>query len=436
LENKEYNLTSNDSMLIYIELKKSYYKLHLYPEVFKVNTDITRLIKKGIAHPLWSYNINSKLYSNLLQYDKATVALKKEIKELKSYNTKDKLIIPSAYNDLGFYYFAIKKFDSALVNYNRSLTYADEVLKNTETNQYQNLTAVIKGNIANVYVNKKMYKEAIPLLLEDISVSISLKANKKNIVHSYNLLTTCYLELKEFNNVVKTLKAMKFFVNKLPNSSILVDYLKNKASYYNSVKEADSSNYYFNRAFIMKDSIDMKRYFQIFSSNELIYKISENKKLVEAHKIDLKNQAIKIKNNQKNILLFFTIGLFTLLMLSLYKTYSLKKSRKEITEKNKQILLKSNQVKVALSEKEMLLKEVHHRVKNNLQIISGLLELQNISIADENVKVLLQEGQNRIQSVALVHKLMYQSDDISKVNMQKYLEECYIQGSNATNRCR
>ena len=58
-----------------------------------------------------------------------------------------------------------------------------------------------------------------------------------------------------------------------------------------------------------------------------------------------------------------------------------------------------------------------------MQVISGLLELQNIAVSDESVKQALKEGQNRVQSVALIHKMMYQSESVSKVNMEKYFEE-------------
>lgn len=76
-----------------------------------------------------------------------------------------------------------------------------------------------------------------------------------------------------------------------------------------------------------------------------------------------------------------------------------------------------------LNEKEILLKEVHHRVKNNLQIISSLLNLQSNYIDDKTTKLLYKESQNRIKSIASVHELLYQSNDIGKINFQSYLEK-------------
>jgi len=422
LDDKKYNLTATDSMLIYDNLKKSYYKLYLYPEIFEVNSKIQKLINNGVEYPLWSYNMNSKLYSSLYQHDKAVLALKKEIIELKKSKTRDSLIIPSAYNDLGYYYFSSKKYDSALVNFNKSLEYADKSL-DSSLGQFKQITAVVKGNIAGIYVKRKMFKEAIPLLLEDVTVGIKSKSNIGSTVHSYNLLATCYLELGDFKKANQVFNNIKPLLLELSDNPSLVGYLKNKANYYHKIQDSDSSSYYYKEAFRIKDFIDTKGKNQILASNELIYTITEEQRLLDKHKTDLKTQELRLKNKQKNILIFFALVLFLLLVLSLLNSYKLKKSRKEVREKNKEITLKNKQVKIALSEKEVLLKEVHHRVKNNLQVISGLLELQNISVTDDSVKLALKEGQNRIQSVALVHKMMYQSENVSKVNMQKYLEE-------------
>ncbi|MBN2613448.1 MAG: sensor histidine kinase [Bacteroidales bacterium] len=76
-----------------------------------------------------------------------------------------------------------------------------------------------------------------------------------------------------------------------------------------------------------------------------------------------------------------------------------------------------------LKEKEVLLKEIHHRVKNNLQLINSLLNLQAGSISDSETKTALIDSQNRVKSMALIHQLLYQSDLNTRVEISKYLEE-------------
>lgn len=85
--------------------------------------------------------------------------------------------------------------------------------------------------------------------------------------------------------------------------------------------------------------------------------------------------------------------------------------------------LNDERIRNSLTEKEVLLKEIHHRVKNNLQIISSLLELQSIQIQNEETKTLFKESQSRVKSMALVHERIYQSDDLSSINYKDYIAE-------------
>ncbi len=84
---------------------------------------------------------------------------------------------------------------------------------------------------------------------------------------------------------------------------------------------------------------------------------------------------------------------------------------------------KENQEKIkkSLQEKDILLREIHHRVKNNLQVISSLLNLQSKSIDNEKYLNIFKESQNRIRTMALVHEKLYQSENLGHINLSEYL---------------
>jgi PAS domain S-box-containing protein len=90
----------------------------------------------------------------------------------------------------------------------------------------------------------------------------------------------------------------------------------------------------------------------------------------------------------------------------------------DITDKK----MVEEQIRLSLKEKEVLLKEVHHRVKNNLQVISSILNLQSSYVKDKRVLEILLESQNRIKSMAFVHESLYQTKDFSNISFREYVE--------------
>lgn len=80
-------------------------------------------------------------------------------------------------------------------------------------------------------------------------------------------------------------------------------------------------------------------------------------------------------------------------------------------------------IKKSLQEKMVLLQEIHHRVKNNLQIITSFLNLQSRNIEDPKIKAVLQESRNRVNAMSLIHQELYRSDDFSKIDFKGYIQQ-------------
>jgi PAS domain S-box-containing protein len=91
----------------------------------------------------------------------------------------------------------------------------------------------------------------------------------------------------------------------------------------------------------------------------------------------------------------------------------------DITERKRA----EEQIKAALQEKEVLVREVHHRVKNNIQAIASMLRLQYSQIEDEKYAALLREGENRVHSMGLVHEMLFQAGELARIDFNGYLTQ-------------
>ncbi|HTO38786.1 MAG TPA: sensor histidine kinase [Brumimicrobium sp.] len=95
----------------------------------------------------------------------------------------------------------------------------------------------------------------------------------------------------------------------------------------------------------------------------------------------------------------------------------------KLTEVNAQLIKQNTQINQQNHEKTILVKEIYHRVKNNLQIIISLLRIQSSNLDDENTKVAFQEAINKIMSMALIHQKLYQNEKLSNIEFEEYASE-------------
>jgi len=154
------------------------------------------------------------------------------------------------------------------------------------------------------------------------------------------------------------------------------------------------------------------------NTNELEQKYQSAKKEQEIAELELtateQNLAAAKNENQRRLLFFFAILLIGVLGFMTYRFFNQRKVAKLLRTKNETIA-------EALSERELLLREIHHRVKNNLQVVSSLLSIQGREIQDEKAKDAISESKNRVHSMALIHQYLYSDKELASIDMGEYI---------------
>ena len=167
----------------------------------------------------------------------------------------------------------------------------------------------------------------------------------------------------------------------------------------------------FKKYHFTQDSVLNERINENVQKVEAAYQVAAKEKQIL--KLELEEQFNQKTLIRQRLALFGTMAGLGVLSLLLFRLWSQKK----------QISKQKNTISTALSEKETLLKEIHHRVKNNLQVISSLLGMQSLSIKDEQAKSAIQEGRSRVHSMSLIHQHLYKDDQLSGVPMSFYVKK-------------
>ncbi len=133
---------------------------------------------------------------------------------------------------------------------------------------------------------------------------------------------------------------------------------------------------------------------------------------------------LKFSSSSENYIQFqtykgwFYIVITTILVYALSKVYATHKEKSLNLSREKEQIISEN-----LKEKEILLKEIHHRVKNNMQIMISLLRLKSRYSQDDGYQMMFKEIMDKIHAIALVHEMLYQADLLSEVNFRDYIQE-------------
>ncbi|WP_415327669.1 histidine kinase dimerization/phosphoacceptor domain -containing protein [Chryseobacterium sp. MMS23-Vi53] len=364
------------------------------------------------------YNRIGLAYEEINDYNNALLNYEKSLKTAEDFSTVD---FSRAIEDIRAIVGNISRTYLKVGQYDKALTFINNIKKKYPTIEEKN-SFKLDCILIRIYIRKKQYEKAFHYQSKIIS--------KINKVHDFDVLALIYTTLIDLNLAIKDYDKANYYNNlhlnvceKLNKDSYFADY-----NFWEYKIDSAKGN--------LKPALEHYKEYVTFSKKHLDEKTSNeiNKLnvLYQTEKKDkyitnLKNASLIQKGNLEKASLIRNIMFagFVILLAFIYFLYRAYQSKQRnnlmLKEQQDQIWESNVSLKNAINEKEWLLREIHHRVKNNLHMVVGLLAsqteyLQGTEAIDANL-----ESQRRVESMSMIHDKLYQSENLSMIDMPSYI---------------
>jgi len=442
----------------YLKAYDSYEEVDSYPEsyihknrctIFARLADIYRLkgdIKKGLYYAyegkkLLKYTSSKKPFLQLHNYLGVLHHLNGQFDS--SYHYRKiflEHIEPKDTNALNSANLGMASSFISIYDYDKAGEYMQTALQYTDKEKYPLNYAITLGEIGdlemlkgNSFLAEKKMKACIQILEKS-------KNNFQRLLKYYPLYADILIKNNKLERSAAILAKAETLIQE-ENHSLKINYYFPKWDLAIRKKDADLSKEIYEQITPLLRADQLSNSVRFYALESRFFKLigKDDKALTSLTKsVNLKDKLRSIKNvraienlelkydTQKkdieiyaanDLIRFQTYGMIIGGVMLLSLLFLLLRN----TRNRKKILRQNSFITNSLSEKEILLKEIHHRVKNNLQVISSLLSIQSRSIKNIKAKEAILEGRTRVHSMSLIHQDLYKKDNLTGVRMDRYL---------------
>ncbi len=264
-----------------------------------------------------------------------------------------------------------------------------------------------KMNIAKAQTKLGRFNDA---LLNINSAVKHYEANgpEDNLSNAKSIRGNLFIALKQYEDAVADCKASRDLVLKTGNLELTQDASQCLYEAYNNLGDYKNALLSFELLTKTKDSIFNENNIKKQTQQEMQYEFNKTQEL----------NAIEFEAKERESKLYSYLAILGAVLALVLGFFFYKNRKKNIQLAKQKILLEAT-----IDEKNVLLKETHHRVKNSFQIVSSLLYLQSESAIDKEAKVAIKEAENRVRSMVLIHQKLYNKDELVGINTQEYFTD-------------
>lgn len=376
---------------------------------FSTTKNVVGLIEANtlIGH---NYALKKDYIKSLSYYDES-LSLSKKV-SIKS------TIVPTLIGKGNVLYYQ-DKLEEASALFEEAITISEKYKSVDETRK-----AGLYINTGNIYLTQENYQKAIEKYRNAFSLYAALNDKFNMSLSAFNL-ADAFLGNNNYDSSLRYCNINLFLAEQLKSNEEIKYAYKGFTNLYEQKKVYDSAYKYYQLYISFRDSLRDEEY--SLEVDELVNKYQNEKKEKELIAANEKlKQGNIIQEQSDRIILLLEIGgvfLISVLGLVFWLYRRSQKANSLIKEQSELISLKNASIDKALAQKDILLKEVHHRVKNNLQIIASLLNLQTMRMENKVAKQAIEDSKSRVQAIALMHKSLYQDEHLNKVDLKGYVND-------------
>lgn len=254
--------------------------------------------------------------------------------------------------------------------------------------------------------------ENLPGILENLETIIPFHLKQKNylsLLQVYRYMGNVKSEMQDQLGAIRSYKQGIIYAEMAGYQHSALEMIKRVQELYEARGELPLAYPYLKKYQQGYDSLNNIEVQKNLSELEVKYETAQKDRVLAENQLELETS----KQVQRTFIILTLAGLLVSAVALWFLYFK--------TRTNRLLSSQKLMIEKSLDEKEFLLKEIHHRVKNNLQVISSLLNWQSQYIEDDKALESMQEGRNRVQSMALIHQNLYQSENLTGVEVHDYI---------------